>query len=65
MEILYVLIISLWGYTGSEWIYVGNQMVYQEPMPKEQCEKMVDSWSKFESNEFYRASIECQPKIRG
>ena len=36
MNILYVLIISLWGYTGTEWVYVGNQIVYQEPMTKEQ-----------------------------
>ena len=44
MNILYVLIISLWGYTGTEWVYVGNQIVYQEPMTKEQCEVMADNW---------------------
>ena len=59
MDILYVLIISLWGYTGAEWVYVGNQIVYQEPMQKEECEKMADSWSRYELNEFYRISIEC------
>ena len=60
MDILYVLVISLWGLTAQgEWVYVGNQIVYQEPMTKEQCEVMADNWSKYELNEFYRMSIEC------
>ena len=59
---LYVLIISLWGFTGAEWVYVGNQIVYQEPMTKQECEVMADNWSKYELNEFYRMSIECHEK---
>ena len=60
MDTLYVLIISLWGLTAQgEWLYVGNQMVYQEPMTKEQCEVMANSWSRYEMNEYYRMSVEC------
>ena len=63
MDILYVLVISLWGLTAQgEWVYVGNQIVYQEPMTKEQCEVMADNWSKYELNEFYRMSIECHER---
>ena len=59
---LFVLIISLWGFTGAEWVYVGNQIVYQEPMTKQECEVMAENWSKYELNEFYRMSIECHEK---
>ena len=62
---LYILIISLWGFTGSDWVYVGNQIVYQEPLTKQECETMADSWTKFELNEFYRLSIECHEKKEG
>ena len=30
------MIMSLWGYDGTEWVYVGNQYVNQEPMTKEE-----------------------------
>ena len=65
MNSLYILIISLWGFTGSDWVYVGNQIVYQEPLTKQECEIMADSWTKFELNEFYRLSIECHEKKEG
>ena len=65
MNTLYMLIISLWGFTGSDWVYVGNQIVYQEPLTKQECETMADSWTKFELNEFYILSIECHEKKEG
>ena len=27
---IYLLVVSLWGFNGSAWVYTGNQMVYQE-----------------------------------
>ena len=63
MTTLYMLIISLWGFTGSEWVYVGNQIVYQEPLTKQECEVMAESWTKFELNEYYRMSMECHERI--
>ena len=63
MTTLYMLLISLWGFTGSEWVYVGNQIVYQEPLTKQECEVMAESWTKFELNEYYRMSIECHERI--
>lgn len=60
---LFVLVIGLWGFTGTEWQYVGNQIVYQEPMSKEQCEEMTKHFVKYEYNEFYRMSLDCYPTI--
>ena len=59
MTQLFVLVISLWGFDGNEWVYVGNQIVLNEPMIKEECMKMREDWSWLEQNEFYRFSIEC------
>jgi len=61
---LFVLVISLWGYNGTTWVYTGNQMVLKEPMPKEQCEEIADNWQKFEMNRYFRFSIECIEDIR-
>ena len=51
---------SLWGYDGTEWIYVGNQYVNKEPMTKEECLQKINNWVKYENNEYYRLSIECK-----
>ena len=54
---LYVLILSMWGLTAQgEWLYIGNQYVYNTPMPKEQCEKLIDkdnAWSLHLTNDYY------------
>tara|TARA_Y100001968_G_C18895516_1_gene498226 strand:- start:332 stop:523 length:192 start_codon:yes stop_codon:yes gene_type:complete len=55
----YLLVISLWGYDGLEWIYVGNQIVFNVLMTLNDCQIMADNWSKHELNEFYRLSLEC------
>ena len=56
----FLLIMSLWGYDGTEWVYVGNQYVNQEPMTKEECLQKINNWVKYENNEYYRLSIECK-----
>tara|TARA_Y100001973_G_C5158724_1_gene312324 strand:- start:597 stop:797 length:201 start_codon:yes stop_codon:yes gene_type:complete len=55
----FLLVISMWGNNGTEWVYVGNQIVLNYPMPKEQCMAMAKDWSWHEQNEYYRFSIEC------
>ena len=63
MNSLYVLVITLWGLTAEgNWVLVGNQIVYNESMTKQECETMADNWNKYELNEFYRMSIECHEK---
>ena len=59
MTQLFVLVISLWGFDGNEWVYVGNQIVLNEPMIKKECMEIREDWSWHEQNEFYRFSIEC------
>jgi len=59
MTKLFILVVSLWGYTGTEWVYVGNQMSLIEPMTLEVCEDTAEKFIKFEDNEYYRFSVEC------
>ena len=56
---LFILVISLWGYNGTEWVYVGNQMALQQPMAKEECLDLAANWQKHEFNSYFRFSIEC------
>ena len=62
---LYVLILSMWGKTASdEWLYIGNQYVFNTPMLKEQCEQLIidTSWSKHIKNEYYGIKFDCMPE---
>lgn len=59
MTKVFLLVVSLWGYNGDNWVYTGNQMVLGDPMLKEQCEEIVTKWTKFEMNKYFRFSIEC------
>ena len=59
MTKVFILVISLWGYNGTEWVYVGNQMALQQPMAKEQCLDLAAKWQKHELNAYFRFSIEC------
>lgn len=56
---IFILVISIWGYTGTEWEYIGNQAVYQKPMTRVECKSVINNWKKFEDNEFYRISLDC------
>ena len=60
---LFVLVLYLWGQTESgNWVYIGNQYVYNDPMPIEECEKLaeLDNWSWHEGNKYYSITLECQ-----
>ena len=62
---LYVLILSMWGKTVSdEWLYIGNQYVYNTPMTQEQCEQLIDKkeWSIHITNEYYGIKFDCMPE---
>ena len=63
---LYVLILSMWGLTAQgEWTYIGNQYVFNTPMPKEQCEELIDkdnAWSIHITNEYYGIKFDCMPE---
>lgn len=59
----FVLVFSIWGYNGADWQYIGNQYIYDTPMTLEQCQFIAhqSNWSKHETNEYYRMSVECVP----
>tara|TARA_Y100001951_G_C11248769_1_gene245043 strand:- start:156 stop:374 length:219 start_codon:yes stop_codon:yes gene_type:complete len=60
----FVLVISMWGHTGIEWVYVGNQVVLQQAMTQKQCHYLLqkDMWKATYNNEFYKINIQCFPK---
>jgi len=51
----------MWGNTGTEWVYTGNQYIMQELFTKEQCKQIVQSsnWEKYEQNEYYGLQFDC------
>jgi len=63
---MFVLVFSLWGFNGDDWVYIGNQYIYNEPMPIDICMFIAhqNNWSKYETNENYRLSVECKPAIK-
>jgi len=64
VELAYVLVISMWGNTGQDWQYIGNQIVLQQPMTLEQCEYLIDDtmWQAFYNNEYYKLMADCYPE---
>ena len=62
MDKLFVLVVSLWGNNGTDWIYIGNQYVLNEPMPIDRCVEManLDNWSWWETNEYYTVQLSCE-----
>lgn len=63
---MFVLVFSLWGFNGDNWVYIGNQYIYDEPMPIDTCMFIAhqSNWIKYETNENYRLSVECKPAIK-
>ena len=60
---LFVLVLSLWGQTETgDWVYIGNQYVYNDTMSEEKCLYMaeLDNWSWHEGNRYYSIELECQ-----
>ena len=64
IEIAYVLVISMWGNTGQDWQYIGNQIVLQQPMTLDQCEYLISEtmWQAFYNNEYYKLMAHCYPE---
>lgn len=57
----FILVISMWGFNGMEWEYIGNQYVNQNMMTKSQCEALIadGQWESFRTNEFYDIQFDC------
>mgnify|MGYP003125857178 CR=1 FL=1 len=57
----FVVVISIWGNNGTDWVYTGNQYVMNEMFTKEQCEQIIDSsnWNDFRENPYYDLQFDC------
>tara|TARA_R100000773_G_C4216830_1_gene115378 strand:- start:899 stop:1126 length:228 start_codon:yes stop_codon:yes gene_type:complete len=67
VEIAYVLVISMWGFNGFDWVYLGNQLALQQAMTEDQCAYLIDEgmWKPVINNQFYRMLAECHPMDTG
>tara|TARA_R100001510_G_scaffold24594_1_gene21625 strand:- start:648 stop:890 length:243 start_codon:yes stop_codon:yes gene_type:complete len=63
VETLFIMVISMWGFDGNEWQYIGNQISLQQPMTQAQCEYLIDEdmWQVTYENHFYRMMAHCFP----
>jgi hypothetical protein len=60
----FLLVISMWGNSGAEWHYIGNQIVLQQVMTEEQCIYLIDEdmWKASYENKHYRMMAHCFPE---
>ena len=60
MEV-FLLVISMWGNDGKNWVFIGNQYVNNNLMTQEQCEAIASdsSWSKHRENQYYYIQFDC------
>jgi hypothetical protein len=59
----FALVISMWGHTGVEWEFVGNQYILRETLSQEQCEFLSheEMWNHENQNKYYKILIQCCP----
>lgn len=60
----FLLVITMWGNNGIDWEYIGNQIVLQQVMTKEQCVYLIDKdmWEATYENRYYRMMAHCFPE---
>ena len=57
---IFLLVVSLWGFNGSAWVYTGNQMVYQEKFyDLKVCEDMGRKFMKYDMNKYFTFTVQC------
>ena len=57
---VFVLVISIWGNNGTDWVYTGNQYVSQEMYTQEEClNSNTSNWNKFRNNPYYDIQLDC------
>ena len=59
MKVL-LLVVSLWGFNGSTWVYTGNQMVLQDKFETLQvCQEFGRQFMKFVMNKYFTFKVQC------
>ena len=63
VETLFIMVISMWGFDGNDWQYIGNQISLQQPMTQAQCEYLIneDMWRASYENHYYCMMAHCFP----
>ena len=57
---VFLLVISLWGYNGSSWVFTGNQLVWQEKFFElQECEDLGRKFMKYEMNKYFTYKVQC------
>ena len=57
---VFLLVVSLWGFNGSTWVYTGDQMVLQEKFETLQvCQEFGRQFMKFEMNKYFTFKVQC------
>jgi len=57
---IFLLVVSLWGFNGSVWVYTGNQMVYQEKFyDLKICQDMGRKFMKYDMNKYFTFKVQC------
>jgi|TARA_Y100000289_G_scaffold51611_1_gene52807 anti-anti-sigma regulatory factor len=61
----FVLVISMWGHTGIEWVFIGNQSVFKQTFSQTQCEQLANaqSWNHHNNNKHYKILFQCYPAL--
>ena len=57
----FILVVSMWGNTGTDWLYMGNKYIMQQLFTKEQCEIIASkkNWKQVIKNEYYAVQFNC------
>ena len=57
----FVVVVSIWGNNGTDWVYTGNQYVMKNLFTEELCQQIVDNsnWNKIRNNEYYDLQFDC------
>ena len=57
---VFLLVVSLGGFNGNNWVYTGNQMVLQEKFEDLQvCQEFGRQFMKFEMNKYFTFKVQC------
>ena len=57
---VFLLVISLWGYNGSSWVFTGSQLVLQEKFFElQECEDLGRKFMKYEMNKYFTYKVQC------
>ena len=64
VEMSYLMVITMWGFTGKDWQFIGNEIVLQQAMTQAQCEFLIseEMWKANYQNEDYLLMAHCLPQ---